>query len=110
MKRFPLISIFFLSFALVAPQRAQALPFYQTPESMAQYFNTLSWQSGDKLYFQNLHNCFGDSKGYICNSGYVTVRSPKGTKVCDVYVSYFLMDTIVATKGANVTTSKCVYK
>lgn len=69
-----------------APTCVYALPFNPNPQSFQSYANTVRWDDGSRISFQNLNNCEEkpDMKLYACNNGYATIANPMGTKVCDL--------------------------
>ena len=81
--------------------------------------NTVKWEDGSKATFQNLGGCsFSHADGVsnfldggVCTTGFVTISSPMGTRICTVtdasYARYFQL------KGnGNVAykTGECRYK
>jgi hypothetical protein len=71
---------------------SDSTPFKKDPISFTKYLNSVQWESGDKVYFQNLGNCKrGDltpNSTYGCNSGYVTITNPMGTKICSLRTNH----------------------
>ena len=71
--------------------------------------NTVKWNDGSKVSFQNLNSCMDTGAKpdywYVCKSGYATISNPMGTKICDL--------TIIQWNklfGINYTTGSCRYK
>jgi hypothetical protein len=103
-----------LAFLIGAPTAVFAYPFKLESQSFQNYMNTRKWNDGSKVYFQNLNSCrqteiYGDVvayNGYICDSGYVTISNPKGTRVCDITEILYNFE-----KGrSSFKTSGCRYK
>lgn len=93
-----------------APTSVYALPFQPNPQSFQNYMNTIKWDDGSKITFQNLNNCRivsidGDG-GYVCSSGFSTISNPMGTRVCSLdFVAYD-----PATRRSNFNKTSCRYK
>lgn len=89
--KFPRKSALILSLLVFTSAPAKALPFKENPQSFTAYFNSLTWKDGLKRTFSNLSGCSaffypntysGDSSGYGCLSGYVSIDDPRGKIVC----------------------------
>jgi hypothetical protein len=72
-----------------------SMPFNQDPASFTKFLNSLKWDNGDRVYFQTLGKCrswSGNSEDgrtgtlpvYGCDSGFVTITNPMGTKICSL--------------------------
>jgi len=84
-------SLLFAFCVIGAPTYVYALPFQMNPQSFQNYMNTLKWSPGNKVRFQDLSDCNDVvwGKFYLCESGFVTWTNPQGTRICEVYTTYY---------------------
>jgi hypothetical protein len=93
-KSFAVGAVGFACFAgsVFYPPVAQAFPFQKNAQSFTSYLNSQAkWRDGMKRVFSNVYDCkfreVGDSSSnpgeqYAMCTGYMTVYSPQGVKVC----------------------------
>jgi hypothetical protein len=91
-----------------APTCVFAYPFNPNPQSFQNYMNTVKWENGSKVYFQNMGNCWENTinphNHYYNCKGFATITNPTGTKVCEVSVSFY------KTGDAGFKKKECRYK
>lgn len=74
------------SFAMTGA--GQALPFKKSCSSMQSHFNAIEWKENTYFtQFENKEINIQDSQ-ITCSDGYITVRTPMGTKICKALIAY----------------------
>lgn len=80
---------------------ANAFPFREDPQSFQNYMNTMRWDDGSKVVFQNLGSCFFrtstrkggrgdmDYDNAGCSGGFITISNPLGIKICELRFAYY---------------------
>lgn len=73
--------------------------------------NVVRWSDGSKAYFQNISNCSDFANlVYGCSGGFVTISSPMGTRVCEIYGVRWRRPAPNAGGSASYETRSCRYK
>jgi len=102
-----------------APTSVFALPFNPDPQSLQNYMNAVRWSDGSTAKFQNLGGCsFSHADGVsnyfdagVCTTGFVTISSPMGTRICTVTnAGYGRFIQNKDSGGVSYKTGECRYK
>jgi len=59
-------------------------PFAETPKDFEKYLNSLEWGAGKSVKFNHLDSCTTSASYYRCDSGFVVIKDPTGTRTCSL--------------------------